>query len=214
MSPARSVAVSEPARRSHRDVAAFDLRAASYEDGWRAQLHREITTRTAALAAREARAPSRILDVGCGTGQLLRLLASKFPTARELRGLDPAPSMLAFATTHVEDPRLSFDAGDAEHLPYPDGHFDLVVTTTSFDHWSDQAAGLQQCARVLDNGGLFVLVDLFSLLLAPTLLGQRRHKARTKGRVGPLLDAAGLSQPVWHDLYTPIIKAVTACRAR
>lgn len=148
--------MSEPAHPDHRDVAAFDLRAVGYEDGWRGQLHREITTRTAALAAREAHAPSRILDVGCGTGQLLRLLATTFPTASALRGLDPAPSMLAGAATHAHDPRLSFDAGAAEELPYPDGHFDLVVTTTSFDHWSDQAAGLKQCARVLDAGGLLV----------------------------------------------------------
>ena len=206
--------MSGPAHPSHRDVAAFDLRAADYEDGWRGQLHREITTRTAALAAREAHAPSRILDVGCGTGQLLRLLATTFPTASELRGLDPAPSMLAVAVTRAHDPRLSFDAGDAEELPYPDGHFDLVVTTTSFDHWSDQTAGLKQCARVLDAGGLLVLVDLFSLLLAPTLLGERRRKARTKRRVERLLDAAGFSAPAWHDLYTPIIKAVTARHSR
>lgn len=103
---------------------------------------REITTRTAALAAKEVRNPRHILDVGCGTGQLLGLLATTFPTASELRGIDPAPSMLAVAAGNVDDGRLSFDAGDAEHLPYPDGHFDLVVTTTSFDHWSDQSAGL------------------------------------------------------------------------
>lgn len=204
------MSMDQPRRPDHRDVAAFDLRAAGYERGWRGQLHREITTRTAALAAKGVRHPRRILDVGCGTGQLLRLLATTFPTAGELRGIDPAPSMITVAAGSTDDPRLSFDAGDAEHLPYPDGHFDLALTTTSFDHWADQGAGLQQCARVLEAGGLLVVVDLFSPLLAPTLLGRRRDKARTRGRAERLLRAAGFTSPAWHDLYTPIIKAVTA----
>src|ERR1700689_3208697 len=64
-------AMTERSHRSDRDVAAFAQRAGSYESGWRGQLHHEITARTAALAAEVAGAPHRILDVGCGTGQLL-----------------------------------------------------------------------------------------------------------------------------------------------
>src|SRR5579875_2303703 len=144
----------EPRQPDDRDVAAFDRRAAGYERGWRGQLHREISARTAALAAKAVRSPRRILDVGCGTGQLLRLLATTFTTVSELRGIDPAPSMIAVAVDNTDDPTLSFDAGGAEHLPYPDGHFDLVLATTSFDHWSDQRAGLQQYARVIGPGGV------------------------------------------------------------
>ena len=51
------------------------------------------------------------------------------------------------------------------------------MSTTSFDHWSDQQAGLRECARVLVPGGRLMLVDLFSLWLAPTLTGGRRGKA-------------------------------------
>jgi ubiquinone/menaquinone biosynthesis C-methylase UbiE len=42
------------------------------------------------------------------------------------------------------------------------GSFDLVVSVTSFDHWSDQQAGLAECHRVLVPGGRLVLVDQFS----------------------------------------------------
>jgi ubiquinone/menaquinone biosynthesis C-methylase UbiE len=87
--------------------------------------------------------------------------------------------------------------------------FDLVVTTTSFDHWSDQQAGLRECARVLTPGGYLVLVDVFSPRLIPTLVGARRVKARTRPRVGRLLSAAGFTSLAWHDVYA-IIKAVTA----
>jgi ubiquinone/menaquinone biosynthesis C-methylase UbiE len=61
----------------------------------------------------------------------------------------------------------------ASRLPWPAATFDLVVSTTSFDHWADQRAGLAECARVLAPGGCLVLADLFSVLL-PTLLAGRR----------------------------------------
>jgi len=154
--------------------------------------------------------PRRLLDVGCGTGYLLRLLAGRCPTASELAGVDPAPSMIETAQQTADDRRLRFTVGAAERLPYPDHHFALVVSTTSFDHWADQRAGLGECARVLAPGGHLVLADLFSPLLLPTLLAGRRGKARTRRRASQALSAAGFQDVAWHDLYALIIKAVTA----
>jgi SAM-dependent methyltransferase len=110
------------------------------------------------------------------------------------------------------DDRLRFVAGTAERLPWPAATFDLVVSTTSFDHWADQRAGLAQCARVLAPGGCLVLADLFSVLLLPTLLAGRRGKARTTRRAAHLVTAAGLHSPQWHRLYAVIIQAVTATK--
>lgn len=56
-------------------------------------------------------------------------------------------------------PNLVSKAGDI---------FDLIVSTTSFDHWSDRQAGLVECARVLRPGGRLVLVDELSRWLVPT----------------------------------------------
>ena len=194
-----------------RDIAAFEARATGYEQGWLGRLHHGIADRTADLALATRPHPQRILDVGCGTGYLLRSLANRRPDAAELAGIDPAPSMIAVATESAhDDHRLSFSVGVAEQLPYSDDTFDLVVSSTSFDHWSDQEAGLSECARVLQPGGRLVLVDQFSLWLTPTLLVSRRGKARTKRRAGELLTRAGFEGLDWHDLYAVIIKAVTA----
>jgi len=195
-----------------RDVAAFDARADSYESGWRGRLHRQIADRTADLALTLAPQPQRILDVGCGTGYLLRRFAVRCPQAVELTGVDPAPAMIAAARTAGTDGRLRWREGTAEELPFPEAAFDLVVSTTSFDHWADQQAGLAQCARVLAPGGWLVLTDLFSAWLVLTLIGSRRHKARTKRRATRLLAAAGFRGLKWHHIETVIIGAATARR--
>ncbi|MHB1519479.1 MAG: class I SAM-dependent methyltransferase [Acidimicrobiales bacterium] len=195
-----------------RDVAAFDDRAPGYEQGWLGRLHHEIAQRTAALTQATDCDPGRVLDVGCGTGYLLRLLMERYAESTELNGVDPAPNMIEAASAIATDGRINFSVGVAEHIPYSAGAFDLVVSTTSFDHWADQPAGLLECSRVLAPDGHLVLVDQFSLWLLPTLLGSRWAKARTRGRANRLLREAGFKSVTWHPINAAIIQAVTATR--
>ena len=168
-----------------RDVAAFGERAQRYDEGWLGLLHHRIADRTADLALTCVPAPGRILDAGCGTGYLLGRLAARAPQAEALAGIDAAAAMIEVARSAAADDRLRFVVGTAERLPWPAASFDLVVSTTSFDHWADQRAGLAQCARVLAPGGCLVLADLFSVLLVPTLLaGRAARRARDGGQPG------------------------------
>jgi ubiquinone/menaquinone biosynthesis C-methylase UbiE len=195
-----------------RDAEAFGKRAAGYESGWRGQLHHDIADRAIELALAGLARPRRVLDVGCGPGYLVRQLAARVPEAVELVGIDAAAAMVQTARTMADDSRIRFATAVAEHLPYPDETFDLVVTTTSFDHWADQRAGLAECARVLVPGGRLLLADRFSAWLLPTLLAGRRDKARTKRRATGLLLETGFDAPQWHDLYAVIIRAAVAAR--
>lgn len=195
-----------------RDVAAFDARAPRYEHGRLGQLHRQIADRTVDLALGSCAGERRVLDVGCGTGYLLRSLAARSPEVERFVGVDPAPGMAGVASRGTVDTRVGYVMAVAERLPFGDGAFDLVVSTTSFDHWSDQRAGLAECARVLAPGGRLVLVDQCSLWLVPTLVGDRRDKARTRRRCTRLLEAAGFSGIRWRRLYATVIGAATATR--
>lgn len=195
-----------------RDVRAFDERAASYESGRHGQLHKEISDRVVELALRQVPAPRRVLDVGCGTGYVLRQLASRLPRATDFLGVDAAPKMIEVARSAASDDRLTFVIGTAERLPADESAYDLVVSTTSFDHWTDQPAGIRECARALAPGGTLVLTDQFSNLLWPTTLGSRRGKARTRSSATRLITAAGLREPRWHRCYAIIIQSATATK--
>jgi SAM-dependent methyltransferase len=107
-----------------RDVAAFGERAQRYDEGWLGQLHHQIADRTADLALTCVPAPTRILDVGCGTGYLLGRLAARAPQAEALAGIDAAPAMIRVARDAATDDRLRFAVGTAERLPWPAATFD------------------------------------------------------------------------------------------
>lgn len=187
-----------------RDVTAFAQRALHYDAGWLGRLHHDIVERTVEVLPFSQSRPRRVLDVGCGTGYLLQVLASRHPEAQELAGVDPAKPMIEMARASARDPRIAFAVGSAEHLPYPDHQFDLVVSTTSFDHWTDQRTGAAECARVLASNGQLIIADLFSPWLAPTLVGSRKDKSRTKTRASDLLAGVGLRVVAWHKLVPPI----------
>jgi ubiquinone/menaquinone biosynthesis C-methylase UbiE len=103
-----------------------------------------------------ARAPGRVLDIGCGTGRLLQLMAQRFPHAT-LVGADPSAGMLAVA---ARGPGL-FVRAAAEHLPFREGSFELVVSTASCRHWDDPFAALHEIGRVLALGATLCIADLF-----------------------------------------------------
>lgn len=99
----------------------------------------------------------RILDVGCGTGANLELLAHY----GEAEGVDISPDALAFCRARgLENVRL----GSAETLPYADNSFDLVTALDVVEHLDDDLVGLKEMRRVLKRGGralLFVPAFMF-----------------------------------------------------
>jgi ubiquinone/menaquinone biosynthesis C-methylase UbiE len=101
--------------------------------------------------------PSRILDIGCGTGRLLCRMQARWPLAG-LVGVDLSEGMVAHARQQIH--RAQIYLAPAEHLPLENASVDLVTSTVSFHHWTDQAQGVCEAARVLRQGGLFVLADM------------------------------------------------------
>jgi ubiquinone/menaquinone biosynthesis C-methylase UbiE len=140
-----------------KDVERFDQWASAYEHSWMQRAFFDRTHQaTLALAAGIVHQPVSVLDVGCGTGKLLRRATPYWPEA-QLIGVDPANGMIEMAKRLT--PNATFFTGMAEALPLQDASVDLALSTSSFHHWQDQAAGIREIARVLRPGGYFILVD-------------------------------------------------------
>lgn len=91
---------------------------------------------------------SRVLDVGCGSGETLAL--ARFRGA-EVAGIDPAADLLEIAQDRL--PEADLRRGDMEALPHADGSFDAVVYVNSLMFGDDQGRALREARRVLAPGG-------------------------------------------------------------
>jgi ubiquinone/menaquinone biosynthesis C-methylase UbiE len=139
------------------DVQAFNRRASTYETSRRqSYLFDKVQRYVLALANTQSK-PEIILDVGCGTGRLLRKAKEQWPNAR-LIGVDAAEKMIEQAAKLF--PEAEFDAAVAESLPFPDDSVDVAFSTLSFHHWTDQTKGVSEVARVLRPQGRFLLADI------------------------------------------------------
>ena len=100
----------------------------------------------AAAVAREM----RLLDIGCGPGYVSAAAAERgaHPT-----GLDFSQEMIAIAQTMF--PRIQFQNGDAQDLPFSDETFDRVIANFALLHVADPARACAEACRVLKSGGRF-----------------------------------------------------------
>lgn len=184
-----------------RDIGHFDRWATEYDrDRLQQRFFGPVHGQVVALLAGLGLRPGRVLDIGCGTGALLRRLSGQFPGAA-LAGVDPAAGMIGAARR--ADVPAGLARADAVALPFADESFDLVASTVSFHHWSDQRAGLAEAGRVLAPGGVFLLADLHAVgyLRAFYTLARRRHRMHTRDEITRMLDGAGLQVQDWVPVF-------------
>jgi len=94
----------------------------------------------------------RVLDVGCGAGAFLRLVADG---GAETSGLDASEALIAFARRRL--PRADLRVGEMEELPWEDDSFDLVAGFNSFFFATDMVAALREARRVAKPGAPVVI---------------------------------------------------------
>jgi SAM-dependent methyltransferase len=93
----------------------------------------------------------RVLDVGCGTGVLARAAHGRVGPQGHVAGLDPNDGMLAVARR--TEPRIEWQIGSADELPYPDHSFDRTVSQFALMFFTDREGALREMSRVTRPDG-------------------------------------------------------------
>jgi SAM-dependent methyltransferase len=119
------------------------------------------------VAAVAALQPRRVLEVGCGWGELAEWIAGD--TGAKVIAIDLSSHMVGLARERGVDARIA----GVEHLPFGDGEFDVVVAAWMLYHVPDLDRGVAELQRVLRRGGCLVAVtnSRFHLLELRELVG-------------------------------------------
>ncbi len=166
----------------------------------------------ATLAAARLEPGQNLIDIGCGTGELVVAAMAIVADGRNDRrghamGVDATPGMIDLARRRAEDAGVEarFDVAVAEHLPVPDAVIDAVTSSFFFHHLPSavKAEALVEMWRVLAPGGRLVITDYGqpqSLLgyLAPFPMRFNFHeyvRGQLGGEVEAVIAAANIGRP-------------------
>lgn len=144
------------------DVLAARAADANWADSVAGDMERHYSPgRTWEALARSALpllAPGSVLDIASGDGVLAELLA---PHSREYICVDASTRVVAAASDRLRRfPNVQVREGDMHALPFPDGHFDLVVLMHALTYAARPAVAVAEAARVLRPGGRLLLSSL------------------------------------------------------
>lgn len=152
----------------------------------------------------------RVLDLACGTGTLSIMIKQRYPE-QEVFAIDGDPAILSIAERKARNGgvALHFDQGLSQALPYPDAHFDRLLSSLFFHHlsWDDKQRTAAEIMRVLKPGGELHVADwgmpansLMRAAFRPVqwLDGYSNTQDNAAGKLMPLILQAGFVDVTEH----------------
>ena len=187
---------------------------------------RDQTVKGQLVSAADLRPGQRVLDLGCGTGNLSMRVKRACPGA-EVSGVDADPRMLTAAVAKAKRAgvEVTFTRGFAESLPFADGAFDRVVSSLFFHHLSpsQKVSALRQAGRVLAPGGAMHIADwgrpagpLLRLLFLGIrwLDGWENTRAHALGELPALIAATGFGDVGVGERFSTVFGTLELLSAR
>jgi len=149
----------------------------------------------------------RVLDVGCGTGNLALFLAGQHPELVGVHGVDLCAAYVEYARRRSNDARLTFLIGDARELPFAAEHFDHAFAMLALQFVPRAELAVQEMRRVTRRGGTVAaatwdtrggFVALRLVLDAAAMLDEAGRRARAAACTRPLSRPGELAH-LWSD---------------
>ena len=181
--------MTQPDKNIQQNISFFDRWARTYDtvlyQFWMKRFHKPV------LKELKLTPETKIVDISCGTGELLKKLEGK----AELYGIDISEEMLKVAKTKL-DTKVHLQKGDVHKLSFEKDFFDYVITTEAFHHYYDQRKALQEMVRVTKKGGKVIIADINFFLKPIHWLFQTFEpgcvKVNSKKMMKALFEQAGL----------------------
>jgi ubiquinone/menaquinone biosynthesis C-methylase UbiE len=182
---------------------------------------REHTLKTALIQHARINPGMRVLDLGCGTGTLTIMARQAHPGA-SFTGLDGDPGVLSIAARKAPGSGVTWQLGLAVDLPFPDAHFDRVLTSLVIHHLdpADKQHAFREVRRVLTCSGQLIVLDFTAPWSVITGLqaGVMRHLERTDdnfaGRIPGFMSQAGFDTVDEVGRYSTAFGPVAIWRAQ
>jgi SAM-dependent methyltransferase len=182
----------------------WEEQAGWWQEGFTDGADPEYTEQILPLAADELAGAKRVLDVGCGEGQVARLAVAGGATG--VAGIDPTWNQLVVARQRAGGP--AYARADADALPFESGAFDAVVACLVFEHIREVDGAIAEVARVLRPGGRFCFFLNHPLLQTPGsgwIDDQVLDPPEQYWRIGPYLVEDETIEQVEPGVFIPFI---------
>jgi SAM-dependent methyltransferase len=186
------------------DADAWERNALWWQEGFTEGADPEYEEQMLPLAAEELAGARRVLDVGCGEGQIARL--ASHGGAATVVGVDPTWAQVAEARRRGGGP--SYARAEAARLPFADASFDAVVACLVFEHIEAVDDALAEVGRVLEPGGRFLFFLNHPLLQTPGsgwIDDQILDPPEQYWRIGPYLQESVKVEEVAKDVHLPYV---------
>ena len=184
----------------------FGKRAEAYDSGIEGRSSRRFYNLL--LREVELRPGAAVLDVGCGTGALLKLLSG----VCEINGygIDIAEKMIEEAKKKC--PQMSFQIARCDSLPFADNTFDIIIACMAYHHYDNKDGFAKETARVLKSGGVLYIADprfpwmirktMNSILRLIRIIGEFYTPQETEAR---FTGAGFIGKGVSFDAYAQLV---------
>jgi SAM-dependent methyltransferase len=182
----------------------WEANAGWWQDGFTAGADPEYEEQILPLAAEHLAGAGRVLDVGCGEGQVARLAAGGGATT--VVGIDSTDAQVVEAAHRGGGP--AYARAGAARLPFRDATFDAAVACLVFEHITDVDVAIAEVARVLAPGGRFLFFLNHPLLQTPNsgwIDDQVLDPPEQYWRIGPYLVEDETVEEVEKGVFIPFI---------